>query len=63
MLQTTLTLPMKYRTVIVLHYFYDLKVNELSSVLDLNTNTVKTRLSRGRDILRRKIKSKEGDVL
>jgi RNA polymerase sigma factor (sigma-70 family) len=62
LLQSILTLPMKYRAVIVLHYFYDVKINELSSVLDLNINTVKTRLSRGRDILRRKLGSKEGDI-
>jgi RNA polymerase sigma factor (sigma-70 family) len=63
LLQLILTLPIKYREVIVLHYFYDVKINELSSTLDLNTNTVKTRLSRGRDILKRKIEAKEGDVL
>lgn len=62
LLQLILTLPIKYREVIVLHYFYDVKINELSSTLDLNTNTVKTRLSRGRDMLRRKITAKEGDV-
>ena len=39
LLQTILTLPMKYRAVIVLHYFYDLKINEISSVLGLNANT------------------------
>ena len=39
LLQIIITLPMKYRTVIVLHYFYDLKINELSDVLDLKINT------------------------
>ncbi|WP_053075010.1 sigma-70 family RNA polymerase sigma factor [Ornithinibacillus californiensis] len=62
LLQTILKLPMKYREVIVLHYFYDVKVNELATVLDLNTNTVKTRLARGREILRRKMEAKEGEV-
>ena len=62
LLQIIITLPMKYRTVIVLHYFYDLKINELSDVLDLKINTVKTRLSRGRELLRRKIEAKRGDV-
>lgn len=62
LLQIILTLPIKYRAVIVFHYFYDLKISELSLVLNVNTNTVKTRLSRGRDILRRKIEAKEGDV-
>lgn len=62
LLEVILTLPMKYRTVIVLHYFYDLKINELSTVLDVRTNTVKTRLSRGREMLRRKIEAKKGDI-
>ncbi|MCR2821730.1 sigma-70 family RNA polymerase sigma factor [Lederbergia panacisoli] len=62
LLQSILTLPMKYRAVIVLHYFYDVKINELSSILNLNTNTVKTRLSRGRGILKQKLTAKEGDV-
>ncbi len=55
LLQIILTLPMKYREIIVLHYFYDIKIYELASVLDLKQNTVKTRLSRGRDMLKRKI--------
>lgn len=62
LLQLILTLPIKYREVIVLYYFYDVKINELSSTLNLNTNTVKTRLLRGRDMLKRKIEAKEGDV-
>ncbi|MET3698829.1 RNA polymerase sigma (SigV) subunit [Bacillus oleivorans] len=61
LLQSIMTLPMKYREVIVLHYFYDVKINELAKILELNTNTVKTRLSRGRDILKRKIQAKEGE--
>ncbi|WP_428839307.1 sigma factor-like helix-turn-helix DNA-binding protein [Bacillus massilinigeriensis] len=56
-----LTLPIKYRELIVLHYFYDVKVNELAETLGLNTNTVKTRLSRGREMLKRKLQGKEGD--
>ena len=63
LLQAILALPMKYRVVIVLYYFYDVKINEISSVIELNTNTVKTRLSRGRELLRRRIVAKEGEVL
>lgn len=62
LLQAILSLPIKYREVIVLHYFYDVKVSELSTVLKLNINTVKTRLSRGRDLLKRKIEDKEGEI-
>ncbi|WP_409273349.1 sigma-70 family RNA polymerase sigma factor [Neobacillus sp. SCS-31] len=60
LLQTVLTLPVKYREVIVLYYFYDVPIHELAETLDLNTNTVKTRLSRGRDTLKRKLKAKGG---
>lgn len=62
LLQTILTLPTKYREVIVLYYFYDVKLNDLATTLNLKTNTVKTRLSRGREMLKRKIQTKEGDV-
>ncbi|WP_243299585.1 sigma-70 family RNA polymerase sigma factor [Bacillus litorisediminis] len=61
LLQTIINLPMKYREVIVLHYFYDVKINELAETLELNSNTVKTRLSRGRDILKRRMQAMEGD--
>ncbi|WP_059172316.1 sigma-70 family RNA polymerase sigma factor [Bacillus sp. FJAT-27445] len=60
LLQTVLTLPVKYREVIVLYYFYDVTIHELARMLDLNTNTVKTRLCRGRDMLKRKLKATKG---
>ncbi|WP_181884516.1 sigma-70 family RNA polymerase sigma factor [Neobacillus piezotolerans] len=60
LLQTVLTLPVKYREVIVLFYFYDVTIHKLAEMLHLNTNSVKTRLSRGRDILKRKLKAKGG---
>ncbi|WP_010093863.1 sigma-70 family RNA polymerase sigma factor [Ornithinibacillus scapharcae] len=63
LLQVILAMPVKYREVIVLHYFYDVKISELSTVLGLNINTVKTRLSRGRNILRKKIEAAEGEVM
>lgn len=55
LLQTVLMLPIKYREVILLHYFLDIPINEMSTTLNINTNTVKTRLKRGRDILRKKL--------
>jgi RNA polymerase sigma-70 factor, ECF subfamily len=53
LLDCVLNLPVKYREAIVLHYFHDLKVNEMAETLELNPNTVKTRLTRGRDALRK----------
>jgi RNA polymerase sigma-70 factor, ECF subfamily len=47
-------LPIKYREVIILYYYQDLDTNEISSLLNLSVNTVKTRLIRGRDLLKRR---------
>ncbi|TKD71509.1 sigma-70 family RNA polymerase sigma factor [Pseudalkalibacillus hwajinpoensis] len=46
-------LPRKYREIIVLHYFHEQTVTEVSQALDLNLNTVKTRLSRARNLLKK----------
>ena len=43
----------KYKTVILLYYVEDLKVSEISRLLNMNISTVKTRLSRGREQLRK----------
>lgn len=37
-------LPPMYRNIIVLHYLEDLTLEEVSTILDVNINTVKTRL-------------------
>ena len=41
-------LPLKYREVIWLYYYSELSVKEISEVLKIPDNTVKTRLARGR---------------
>jgi RNA polymerase sigma-70 factor, ECF subfamily len=60
-LHKVLDLPIIYREVIVLFYFQDLSVIEISDALNLNINSVKTRLSRGRSILKEKMLEK-GDI-
>jgi len=35
-------LPEKYRTIVVLRYFEDLKIDEIAEILNENVNTVKT---------------------
>ncbi|KAA0549516.1 sigma-70 family RNA polymerase sigma factor [Bacillus sp. BGMRC 2118] len=60
LLQKVLALPFKYREVIILHYFYDLKISEVGTMLELKENTVKTRLSRGRDLLKKQLKREGG---
>jgi RNA polymerase sigma-70 factor (ECF subfamily) len=50
-------LPEKYRIIIVLRFFEDLKIEEIAKILDENVNTVKTRLYQGLKKLRVNIES------
>ena len=50
-----LNLPMKYRTIIHLFYYEGFSIKEIASILHTNENTVKTRLSRAREQLKRKL--------
>jgi RNA polymerase sigma-70 factor (ECF subfamily) len=45
-------LPVNYRSVVVLRYFEDLKIEEVAEVLNENVNTVKTRLYKALQKLR-----------
>ena len=62
-LQTVLSLSTKYREVIILYYFQDEKLEDIAEILNMNLNTVKTRLSRARSMLKDKITSFTGDEL
>jgi RNA polymerase sigma factor (sigma-70 family) len=42
----------KYREAIILFYFNEMKISEISEQLNVNENTVKARLSRGRSLLK-----------
>lgn len=48
-------LPEKYKTVVILRYFHDLSLQEISHILDMPVTTVKTRVHRGREYLRKKL--------
>lgn len=48
-------LPEKYREAVVLYYFHDQSVSQAALTLGVPEGTVKTRLSRGRGLLRRKL--------
>ncbi|XXM71598.1 RNA polymerase sigma factor SigW [Lysinibacillus sphaericus] len=50
-------LPEKYRSVIVLKYIEELPLQEISEILDMPLGTVKTRVHRGREALRKQLKS------
>lgn len=45
-------LPTKYLQAIQLHYFEGYSVNEISQILSANENTIKSRLKRGRELLK-----------
>lgn len=45
-------LPPKYRTVIMLRYFEDMKIEDIAAVMEENANTIKTRLYHGLKKLR-----------
>jgi len=49
------TLPAKYKSVMVLRYLLDLSLQEIGEVLDMPVTTVKTRVHRGREFLRKKL--------
>ncbi|WP_331498041.1 RNA polymerase sigma factor [Mediterraneibacter glycyrrhizinilyticus] len=42
----------KYRTILLLYYGEGFKISEIAQLLDMEENTVKTRLSRGRSKFR-----------
>ncbi|WP_342434083.1 sigma-70 family RNA polymerase sigma factor [Neobacillus sp. FSL H8-0543] len=45
---SVLVLPIKYREVITLYYYEELSIEEISEILNINRNTIKTRLNRAR---------------
>ncbi|MDG5786965.1 sigma-70 family RNA polymerase sigma factor [Evansella sp. AB-P1] len=50
--KSILQLPLKFREVIILFYYEELSVEEISSILQINKNTVKSRLKRSREKLK-----------
>lgn len=51
-----LKLPGKYRIIIHMYYYEEYKTKEISSILQINEATVRTRLARGRDRLKELLK-------
>ncbi|KAB7704111.1 RNA polymerase sigma factor SigW [Bacillus aerolatus] len=50
-------LPEKYRSVIVLKYIEELQLQEIAEILELPLGTVKTRVHRGREALRKYLRN------
>lgn len=51
-----LKLPIKYKTIIHLYYYEDYSIKEISKILKMNENTIKSRLSRARTQLEKLVK-------
>jgi RNA polymerase sigma-70 factor, ECF subfamily len=62
--KAVLSLPIKYREVIILFYFEEMSQSEMSEVLQLNISTVKSRLAKSRALLRKEMSEydKEGSL-
>ena len=52
------TLPPKYKTVMILRYIHELSLQEVGDILDMPVTTIKTRVHRGREFLRKKLEHK-----
>jgi len=51
------TMPEKYKSIVMLRYLQDMSLQEISDVLDMPVTTIKTRLHRGREFLRKKLEA------
>ena len=54
-----LSLPLKYREVLILYYYKDLSQDAIADLLSISVNTVKTRMVRGREKLKKLLKEEE----
>lgn len=54
-------LPLKYRTVLALHYFQEMSTGEIARVLGITEGNVRTRLCRGRALLKRSLEEGKDD--
>lgn len=53
------SLPEKYKSVVILRYLHDMSLQEIGDVLDMPVTTVKTRVHRGREYLRKLLEQHE----
>lgn len=61
MLWRVLKLPITYRNPLYLFYYEDYSIKEIATILNMQENTVKTRLRRGRELLKEKIRKEGGE--
>ncbi|UJF33721.1 RNA polymerase sigma factor SigW [Paenibacillus hexagrammi] len=53
------TLPEKYKSVVILRYLHDMSLQEIGDVLNMPVTTIKTRVHRGREYLRKRLEQNE----
>lgn len=61
LVEQVMLLPIKLRDVIILFYYQELSVEEVSSILSININTVKSRLFRARKKLKESMKGGDNE--
>ncbi len=59
LIDTILKLQVEYREVILLYYIEELTINEINEVLNLKESTIRTRLRRGKERLRKLMQREE----
>lgn len=55
MIEQIANLPTKYKEVLILYYYQQMSMTEISEILHVNINTIKSRLLRGKKILQNKL--------
>lgn len=55
LLPEVLKLSRKYRNVLYLYYYEGYRIHEIADILQMNQNTVKSHLKRGRELLKKKV--------
>jgi len=58
-LKEVLSLPLKYRTAVHLFYYCDYSIDDIAKALKTKPSTIKTHLSRGRAILKERLKESD----
>ncbi len=61
-IKRVVALPAKYKTAIILYYYYDYSVSEISQTLKISNSAVKMRLKRGREILKIELEDYENEA-
>ncbi|WP_342558798.1 sigma-70 family RNA polymerase sigma factor [Metasolibacillus sp. FSL K6-0083] len=61
--EAILELPLKQREVLIYFYFNEMNIKDIASILFIPESTVKTRLRRGKELLKNKLKDIQWEVL